>query len=81
MGVTVNKKKSTGDYYIWICHKGQRTARKIGKDRRIALKVATEYRKKLALGQIDFSNGREKAQDKLLFDQFCQDYLNNVAKH
>ena len=52
MGVTVNKKKSTGNWYVWICCKGQRTSRKIGTDRRTALKAATMYRKKLALGEI-----------------------------
>jgi integrase len=45
------------------------------------MKAATEYRKKLALGQVDFSNGRDKAQKNLGFGEFCTDYLENVAKH
>jgi integrase len=81
MGVTINKRKTTGDWYVWISYKGQRTSRKIGKDRRTAMKAATEYRKKLALGQVDFSNGRNEAQKNLTFGQFCADYLENVAKH
>ena len=75
MGVSIHKKKTTGNWYVWMCHKGKRTARKIGKDKRIALKAATEYRKKLALDQIDFSNGREQAKENLSFGQFCKDYL------
>jgi len=58
MGVTTSKGKSTGDWYVWMSCKGERTTRKVGKDRRTAMKAATEYRKKLALGQVEFSNGR-----------------------
>jgi integrase len=81
MGVTINKRKNTGDWYIWISYKGQRTSRKIGSDQRVAMKAATEYRKKLALGQIDFSNGRTPDKENLLFGEFFEDYLDNVAKH
>jgi len=81
MGVTVHQKKTTGDWYVWISYKGQRTSRKIGKDKRTALKAATMYRKDLALGQIDFSNGRKKTEKDMPFGQFCEIYLNQVAKH
>lgn len=81
MGVTLHKKKTTGDWYVWIRHKGQRTSRKVGKDYRTAKKVATQYRKKMVLGEIDYSNGRGKNRNGLLFGEFCQDYLKNVAKH
>ncbi len=80
MGVTIHKKKATGNWYVWICYKGQRTSRKIGKDRRTAMKVATEYRKKLVLGQVDFSNGRKQAEKNLLFDGFVEDFIS-AAKH
>jgi integrase len=81
MGVTVHKKNATGDWYVWICYKGQRTSRKIGKDKRTALKAATKYRKELALGQVDFTNGRRKSDKDILFGHFCEIYLNKVAKH
>ncbi len=79
MGVTINKKKASGDWYVWISHKGQRTSRKIGKDKRTAMKVATMYRKKLALEEVDFSNGRN--EQHWIFGDFFDDYLNKVAKH
>ncbi|MHC4122654.1 MAG: tyrosine-type recombinase/integrase [Planctomycetota bacterium] len=44
------------------------------------MKVATEYRKKLALGQIDFSNGRKQSEKNLLFGKFCEEFIN-TAKH
>ncbi len=81
MGVTINKRKSTGDWYLWINFNGQRTSRKIGPDRRTAQKAATLYRKKLALGEIDFHNGRKKDAEQLTFGEFYEDYLHNVAKH
>ena len=81
MGVTINKQKGTGDWYVWISQKGKRTARKIGKDKVTAMKAATMYRKKLALNEIDFANGRGVDSDKLTFGAFYEDYINNVAKH
>lgn len=81
MGVKLYQQKTTGHWYVWINHKGQRTSRKIGPDKRTALKVATEYRKKLALGEVDFSNGRGPRSDSLTFGRFFCDYLNQVAKH
>ena len=73
MGVTVNRRKASGDWYVWISQNGQRTSRKIGKDKATAMKVATMYRKKLALGEVDFSNGRNKGN--LTFGEFFDDYL------
>ena len=78
MGVTVNKKKASGDWYVFISYKNQRTSRKIGKDRRTAMKAATIYRKKLALGEVDFSNGRNRKYH--IFGEFFEDYLK-IAKH
>ena len=43
MGVTINKRKSTGDWYVWIPQKGKRTSRKIGRDKATAMKAATSY--------------------------------------
>lgn len=63
MGVTINKRKETGDWYVWIAQDGQRTSRKIGKDKATAMKAATMYRKKLALNEIDFSNGTPSSSE------------------
>ena len=78
MGVTINKKKNTGDWYIWISYKGQRTSRKIGKDRRTAMKAATEYRKKLALGQISVEEAAASGNLSLEGDMLgLRDFLEN----
>jgi len=81
MGVKIYQQKTTGHWYVWINHKGQRTSRKIGPDKRTAQKAATEYRKKLALGDVDFTNGRGLRTDSLTFAHFFDEYLNKVAKH
>lgn len=81
MGVKIYQQKTTGHWYVWINHRGKRTSRKIGPDKRTAMKAATEYRKKLALGEIDFSNGRGLRSDSLTFGKFFGVYLNKVAKH
>lgn len=81
MGVRLYQQKTTGDWYVWINHKGKRTSRKIGQDKRTALKVATEYRRKLALGEVDFSNGRDPQTNNLTFGRFFREYLDKVAKH
>ena len=79
MGVKIHKQKTSGDWYVWINHKGKRTSRKIGPDKRTAMKAATEYRKKLALDQVDFTNGR--GLNNVTFGEFFKEYLNKVAKH
>jgi len=77
MGVTINKKKSTGDWYIWVCSNGRRMAKKVGKDKKLANQLAKEYRKKLLLGELDWDKGRKSSED-LTFSDFCKTYLKNV---
>ncbi len=79
MGVTLVKKMATGDFYVRIHSGGQRTSRKIGNvDSRTARKVAAEWRKKLAMGLIDFTNGRQTGIP--LFGQYTTEYINDYAK-
>lgn len=80
MGVTINRRKSSGDWYVWISQDGKRTSRKIGKDKATALKAATMYRKKLALREVDFTNGRGLNKDAVTFGEFFKLYLDKVAK-
>lgn len=77
MGVTINKKKSTGDWYVWICSNGKRMAKKVGKDKKLANQVAKEYRKKILLGEIDWDKGK-KLSKNLTFSDFCKTYLKNA---
>ena len=79
MGVTIVKKEATGDYYVRIHSGGQRTSRKLGKvDSRTAKQAAVEWRKKLALGLVDFTNGRKTGLP--LFGKYATEYINDYAK-
>lgn len=51
MGVKV--KERNGDWWIFINHQGKRKAKKIGKDKRLALDVAKKIEAKLALKALD----------------------------
>ena len=54
MGVKVReKKKGSGEWYIFIDYKNKRKAKKIGKDKKLALEAATKIAAKLTLGQLD----------------------------
>ncbi len=79
MGVILNKKKSTGDWYVWINHGGKRTSKKIGPHYKTAVAVAAEFRKKLVLGEVDLLK-REVEVATLTFGQFFKDFLENTAK-
>lgn len=79
MGVTLVKKEATGDFYVRIHSGGQRTSRKIGPvDSRTARKSAAEWRKKLAMGVVDFTNGRKTGVP--LFGKYTIEYINDYAK-
>jgi len=79
MGVTLVKKKTTGDFYVRIHSGGQRTSRCLGKiDARTAKKAAAEWRKKLAMGVVDFTNGRKTG--KPMFGKYATEYINDYAK-
>ena len=53
MGVKVReKKKGSGVWWIFIDHQGRRKAKKIGKDKKIAEKIAKKVEAKLVLGDM-----------------------------
>ncbi|MDH4201536.1 MAG: site-specific integrase [Phycisphaerae bacterium] len=81
MGVRLYQQKTSGDWYVWINHKGQRTSRKIGPEKGTAIKAARKFREQLALGQVDFTNGRGLDKDNVTFGGFFKEYINKVAKH
>jgi len=54
MGVKVREyPKGSGDYYVFINHRGTRKSKKIGKDEELANEVAEKIKAKLVLGELD----------------------------
>ena len=49
--------KGSGVYWLYICHRGKRKTKKIGKDRELACKVAKRLDAKLTLDQLGFATG------------------------
>ena len=58
MGVKI-KRKDDG-YWIFICHRGRRKAKKIGKDKKLARKVGTKIEARLALGDLNLEKLNSK---------------------
>ena len=57
MGVKVREKiKGSGEWWIFINHKGRRKAKKIGRDKKVALAMANKIEAKLVLGDMKLSS-------------------------
>lgn len=79
MAVLLHRKKG-GDWYVVINHQKQRTSRKLGKvDKRTAEKAQKDWTRKLALGLVDFRNGKKKNTIPA-FGEFFQSYLIDFAQ-
>ncbi|MDB4442651.1 hypothetical protein N9219_04450, partial [bacterium] len=55
----VEKPQGSGNFWIFINHKGKRKSKKIGKDKRLAREVAKKIEAKLALGEYEFDKNKE----------------------
>lgn len=79
MGVKVREKiKGSGIWWIFINHNGKRKAKQIGKDKRVADKIAKTIDAKIALGQFQLE---EKAQEEtvLLFSKYADTWINTIV--
>ena len=54
MGVTIREKpKGSGDWWIFVNHRGTRKAKKVGRDKKLAEKIARQIEAKLVAGDLD----------------------------
>jgi len=61
MGAKIREKpKGSGEYWIFINHHGKRKSKRIGKDKKLACKVAEKIKAKLVLGELDVEKINEK---------------------
>ena len=61
MGVKVREKETgSGVYYVYVSHRGQRKAKKVG-DKHLAKKVAKQIEAQLVLGDLDFDKFNSKS--------------------
>ena len=62
MGVKVRERpKGSGDWWVFIDHQGDRKAKKIGRDKRLAVDVAKKIEAKLILGEMNLDKPDNKA--------------------
>jgi hypothetical protein len=61
MGVKVRERpKGSGDWWVYIDHQGDRKAKKIGRDKRLAIDVAKKIEAKLILGEMNLDKSDNK---------------------
>jgi len=79
MGVKVRERpKESGIWWVFIDHKGQRKAKKIGKNKRLAIEVAKKIEAKLTLRQFDL---QKTEKDKMLsFKEYSVLWLEDYIK-
>lgn len=64
MAVSVREKiKGSGEYWIFIAHKGSRRSKKIGKDKRAAQQIARKIEVRLAIGDFSLSDAQGSRED------------------
>jgi integrase len=62
MGVKVRERPvGSGIWWIFIDHQGNRKAKKIGKDKKLAMEAARKIEAKLALGDMGIMEDQPKA--------------------
>lgn len=78
MGVTVREKpRGSGEYWVFINHRGKRKAKKVGRDRKQALDVAKKIEAKLTLNDLDILTEKPQAP---LFKDYADNWLETYVK-
>ena len=82
MGVKVReKKKGQGIWWIFINHQGRRKAKKIGRDKKVALAMAKKLEAKLALGDMKLSSKKEKQKSEVsTFEEYAGTWIEVIVQ-
>jgi integrase len=80
MGVKVREKpEGSGIYWVYIDHKGQRKAKKIGRSLQDAEKVAKKIEARLTLGELGLL-AKAEAKEKPNFKDYAEHWLETYIK-
>ncbi|BBO74727.1 site-specific integrase [Desulfosarcina widdelii] len=78
MGVKVREKvKGSGEWWIYIDHQGKRKAKKVGRDKRVALEAAQKIEASLILGRLHLL---EKKEPTISFKEYADQWLEGYVK-
>ena len=72
MGVTIKQKVKGGDWYVYICHNGQRKAKCVGNSLKTAQEVKRQIEARLALGDFGIMT---HANTAITVKQFAEKWL------
>jgi hypothetical protein len=77
MGVKVREKpKNSGNWWIFIDHQGRRKAKKIGRDKRVALEVAKKIEARLVLGDMKLiSDNSIQKSEVSTFEEYATTWI------
>ena len=77
MGVKVREKpKNSGNWWIFIDHRGRRKAKKIGRDKRVALEVAKKIEARLVLGDMKLiSDNSIQKSEASTFEEYAATWI------
>jgi integrase len=79
MGVKVRERpKGSGIHWVFIDHQGQRKAKKIGKDKKLANDIAKKIQARFTLGDFDLLENDENAQPT--FEEYANYWLEDYIK-
>ena len=79
MGVKVrDEPKGSGVWYVFVCHRRKRFAKKVGTDKRVAIRVAREIERALAKGDLGVVEQREATTPTL--DEYATTFLARIEK-
>jgi integrase len=79
MGVKVRERpKGSGIHWVFIDHQGQRKAKKIGKDKKLANDIAKKIGARLTLGYFDLLENDENAKPS--FEEYANYWLEDYIK-
>ena len=78
MGVKL-KERRPGEWWLYVHHKSKRFAKKVGTDKRAAIKVAREVEKRLARG--DLGTAREGGAKVQTFPAYAAGYFRAARAH
>lgn len=74
MGVKVKEKvKGSGEWWIFIDHKGKRKAKKVGKDKRTAMEAARKIEARLTLGDMGLGQDETKV---MTFSDYAKSWID-----
>ena len=78
MGVKIKERpEGSGIWWIFIDHKGKRKAKKIGKNKRLALEAAKKIEAKLTLGDFNLDEGSSKIPT---LKEYVDGWTNNIGE-